>query len=97
MKTKAECLSDNGFSCKNLELHQHRQLELAMDEYAQKRDYALNNLLDDTEEFLRHLEDFTHGRDGDTITELRHRINNFKKSCGRLGAVTPNNTKPNSP
>jgi len=36
MKTKAECLSDNGFSCKNLELYQHRQLELAMDEYAKR-------------------------------------------------------------
>lgn len=46
-------------------------------ETGEKQDYVLTNLLDDTEEFLRHLEDFTHGKDGDTITELRHRIRNF--------------------
>ncbi|MEK6883459.1 MAG: hypothetical protein AABY22_27780 [Nanoarchaeota archaeon] len=33
MKTKAECLSDNGFSCKNIEHNQHAQLEKAMEEY----------------------------------------------------------------
>lgn len=40
--------------------------------------YILKNLLDDTDEFLRHLEDFTHGKDGDTITELRYRIRNYQ-------------------
>lgn len=49
------------------------------EEGEKQKEQVLNNLLNDTEEFLRHLEDFTHGKDGDTITELRHRINKFKK------------------
>jgi NTP pyrophosphatase (non-canonical NTP hydrolase) len=36
VKSKADCLADSGFSCKNLELHQHAQLEKAMDEYAKR-------------------------------------------------------------
>lgn len=44
-----------------------------------KEEYALDNLLNDIEEFLCHLEDFTHGRDGDTVTELRYRIRNYNK------------------
>ena len=44
-----------------------------------REQHALTNLLDDTDEFLRHLENFTHGKTGDNITELRYRIRNFKK------------------
>lgn len=48
-------------------------------EVALPSDSILNNLLDDTDELLRHLEDFTHGKDGDAITETRHRIINYKR------------------
>lgn len=44
-----------------------------------REEYALDNLLNDIEEFLCHIENFTHGRDGDTVTELRYRIRNYNK------------------
>lgn len=39
LKTKADCLSDCGFSCKNLQIEQHEKLEKAFDMYAEQFKY----------------------------------------------------------
>ena len=54
---------------------------------------GLGELLNEIDELLCHLEDFTHGKDGDAITKLRHKISPMQIHFNKLQSSTDNQKK----
>ena len=76
--TRATCYTDNGTT------FYLNDITVLMDEYSTQQTAHLQQqlkeakeLLDTTDDLLTRLEDYTHGKDGESITELRALINKF--------------------
>jgi len=80
--TDIEMLEIYARNCLGTEFETHPAYKKLKEDFlagCKAKDLQYKSLLNDIDELLCHLEDFTHGKDGDDITKMRKRIIDFLK------------------